>query len=402
MKISIALLIPLLVFVMGSCNEDEQPGYDQAINPLWEYNFNVGPTNGITPVVYKDRVIFSSSIGSSTGSSGNDKLIALGKSDGELLWEWSDHFESSYESFGASNLKPIYQDVMALTIGSRNFAVNLSTGKTVWKNRNANTTSSSDLTNLGSHLFRTDITSTGGRHDQRIMKSDFLKGEWQQVYSVDGTDRQGLEVPSFYFEPDGDTVLIFTNTVLKGDQVIPYLISYNKTKKKENYTAQLESNPNGFSAVDWFPIIKGEQVYIAVDKALVCYNVVTGERMWERQLNANLLAAGFILVNDRIYANSEGYGYVWCIDAQNGNVIWKKTSPGTSSQLQFYNNTIYFVGGTDLNVMDASTGSLLATIKAPSSYKDSNDFFSYCTIDPETGMLFITSYSTAYCYPPYR
>jgi len=37
--------------------EEDLPGYNQAINPIWEYNFNVGLTGGISPVVTSDKVL---------------------------------------------------------------------------------------------------------------------------------------------------------------------------------------------------------------------------------------------------------------------------------------------------------------------------------------------------------
>ena len=49
------LIVSLLAAV--SCMEEDLPGYDQAINPIWEYNFNVGLTGGISPVVTSDKVL---------------------------------------------------------------------------------------------------------------------------------------------------------------------------------------------------------------------------------------------------------------------------------------------------------------------------------------------------------
>jgi hypothetical protein len=68
--------------------------------------------------------------------------------------------------------------------------------------------------------------------------------------------------------------------------------------------------------------------------------------------------------------------------------------------LNYYEGKIYQVTGGRLKVVDAMSGTELASIKAPSSYTDDNDFFNaVCTVDPETGYVYVSSFSTAYCYP---
>ncbi len=392
----------LLLPIVGCRKHKEQPGYNQTINPLWEYYIG-GTRLPIKPIIHKKSVLLTGAKDNTAESVG--KLIALDKASSSLQWEWSDHFNAQYEEFDKYSLKPIYQDIMAVSIGGRNYAIDLKTGKTAWKNRNNTTTSASSLVNLGNRLFRSDIGNLmiEGHYNERIMEADFFTGNWSTVFEVTGGDsiRQGIEVPSFYFEPDGDTVMILTNTTSEpGVGIVPYLISYNKTKKITYYTVQLYENPTGFSAVDWFPVIVGERVYLAVDDILVCHNIITGERIWKRQLNSNLLFSGFTLAENRIYARSEGDGFVWCIDTETGNVIWKKPFLGTGSPIEYYNNILYFVASTKLNIMDATTGTMLATITAPSAFKNSNDFFSSCTVDPETGYIYVRSFSTVYCYPP--
>jgi len=189
------LLVSLLAAV--SCMEEDLPGYDQAINPIWEYNFNVGLTGGISPVVTSDKVLYSALI--TPESTSNDRLIALAKEDGDLIWEWQDHFEPVYEWLSRRSLKPIYEEKIAISLGSRNFCVDLSTGTTLWKNRGPKDyTSSSELVNLGSKLYRSFIDTNNGEQREGLLEADFLTGNWREIFSISGGDsiQQGVEVPA--------------------------------------------------------------------------------------------------------------------------------------------------------------------------------------------------------------
>lgn len=404
--------MPLMAFAIVStsgCSNDERPGFDQVINPVWEYDYKVGLSSGIEPVIANDKVIYASKVESSPDQSANDQLIALSKTDGALLWKWSDHFESNFQSFDAKSLKPVDQSLMAVTIGGRNFALGLESGETVWKNRNINTTSSSDVSKISNKIYRTDITDPGlenGNFIERLMQADIASGVWKEVFKSNGGDslRQGLQVPSHYFETEGDTILIFTNTIvdLKRNLIRPRLLSYNLSKDSLYYDVLLEE-PDQTNAVDWFPVIDQDKVFLAVDDLLVCRNVLTGEPVWTLQLNANLLFSGFILVGDEIFAKSEGSGILWSIDKNTGKVNWQKPSTGISSSLSYFNNTLYFVGDMKLQIVDASNGENLAEIFAPSSVTNPNDTFNdFCTIDPSTGRIYLASLSRAYCYPAFR
>lgn len=412
LRVGISLLLVLDILSFSSCKENE-PGYNQILNPLWEYDFQVGYTSSIQPEIWENLVMYSSSIEASEDLSSNDKLVALDKEEGNLVWEWSDHFEPIYQGFSVKSLKPIYSGAIAITIGGRNFCINLTNGVTIWKNRNATTTSSSSLTHIGNRLFRTDVgdLATDGRYVERIMEADFLTGNWSEVLELSGGDtlRQGVQVPSVFTSDNGDTILVFTNSTYNPQERVshPRLLSYNLTTRSFIYDVSL-GNPESGNVVDGYPVIDQSRgvVYLAVNDVMKCRNLYTGEPVWERQLNSSLLFSGFLVVGGRIFANSEGLDpTLWSINAETGKVIWSKPSAGTSSLLQYFNETIYFVGGSDgiLHIVDALGGETLALIKAPSQFKDQNDYFSNnCKIDPQTGRLYVNSQRTAYCYPSYR
>lgn len=399
-----SLLLICFFWNLISCKK-ELLGYDQVINPVWEYNYNVGLTRVIEPVISEGFVIYASASEKRNDLSANQKLIAMYKDNGKVEWEWEDHFESSYQNFGPNSLKPVYDGRIAVTIGGRNFCVDLENGKTLWKNRNSNSSSSSDLNMLDHLLYRIDISLD--EHVERIMEGSFLSGNWKPIYEVNGGDsiRQGLEIPAFYFEPDGDTMMVLTNTIRKNsvNKIIPRLISYNKTQDSTYYDIQLDDDPDVYSAVDWFPEIYGDRIYLSVDDHMVCCDLYTGEIIWRSYMQVNNLASNFLIIDGSIYIHVEGDGILWCFDAEDGSMIWRKQSKGNPSFLNYYEGKLIYVAGGKLWITDANDGATLATITAPSAYKNPDAFFSPdCTVDPETGNIFVTSWTTAYCYPPYE
>ncbi len=402
---SIFSLLFTSTFFFNGCKEAELLGYDQVINPVWEYNYNVGLTRVIQPIIDEELVIYASASEKKNDLSANQKLIALDKENGKVEWEWEDHFSSSFQNFKAHSLKPIFNGRVALTIGGRNFCIDLITGETIWKNINENSTSNSELKSIGNILYRTDISVDD--YHERIMEADFSTGKWKPVYEVNGGDsiRQGLQVPAFYFEPDGDTIMVFSNTLWDNttNKIIPRLISYNKTQDSTYYDIQLDDDPDVYSAVDWFPEIYGDRIYLSVDDHMVCCDLYTGEIIWRSYMQANNLASNFLIIDGSIYIHVEGDGILWCFDAEDGSMIWRKQSKGNPSFLNYYEGKLIYVAGGKLWITDANDGATLATITAPSAYKNPDAFFSPdCTVDPETGNIFVTSWTTAYCYPPYE
>ena len=407
--ILILLLLTYSVISLTGCSTEERPGFDQAINPIWEYHYGVGLSTGIRPILHENKVLYASKSVETEDLSANDQLIALNKTDGDLLWKWNDHFEDTQQIFDANSLKPVAEGIVAITTGSRNFGIDLGSGQTVWKNRNPASTSSSDLSLVGNDIFRTDIADPGAGSSlftEKLMRAPINSGQWHEVFKVEGGDtlRQGLQVPTHYVNEAGDIVLIFTNTQLStsNNLISPRLISYNLSRSEINYDVLLES-PSQNNAVDWFPLIDDDRIYLAVDDLLICLNLYSGEPIWQLQLNANLLFSGFILVDNQLFAKSEGDGYLWSVNKYTGEVNWKKPSTGISSSLSYYNDILYFVGDMKLQIVDATNGETLAEIYAPSSWENPNDNFNdFCTVDPATGKIYLASLSRAYCYPPYQ
>ena len=102
------------------------------------------------------EMLYSSLISAENKS--NDRLIALAKEDSGLIWEWQDQFRPTYQTLDRRSLKPVYEGKIAISLGGRNFCIDLSTGQTIWKNLGAKDyTSSSELVNLDNKLYQSFI-----------------------------------------------------------------------------------------------------------------------------------------------------------------------------------------------------------------------------------------------------
>ncbi|MCX8151169.1 MAG: PQQ-binding-like beta-propeller repeat protein [Candidatus Bathyarchaeota archaeon] len=89
------------------------------------------------------------------------------------------------------------------------------------------------------------------------------------------------------------------------------------------------------------PLVVNNQVYVgALDSNLYCFNGSTGDTVWKYQTKGPITSSPAV-VDDAVYITSQEptSGTLYKLNAQNGNLIWKKPLP--------YN--IGFMGGTDLH-----------------------------------------------------
>lgn len=89
------------------------------------------------------------------------------------------------------------------------------------------------------------------------------------------------------------------------------------------------------------PTVVNNKVYVgALDSNLYCFDAATGDTVWKYQTNGYITSSPAVS-DDAVYITSQEptSGVLYKLNAQNGNLIWKKTLP--------YN--IGFMGGTDLH-----------------------------------------------------
>ena len=157
------------------------------------------------------------------------------------------------------------------------------------------------------------------------------------------------------------------------------------------------------------PIIYEDKVYFSPDQSIICLNLYTGKRLWKKDFPNGFTFSGFIIADGTLLANSEDT-YLYALDPDTGQQLWKEKSSGTSSKMSHLNGVVYFVGGGDglLHAVDIATGKHLWRIHSPDLEVNSGAWFKpRVSVLPaeregEKGKVITSSYLSAFCYEAAR
>jgi outer membrane protein assembly factor BamB len=122
-----------------------------------------------------------------------------------------------------------------------------------------------------------------------------------------------------------------------------------------------------------------------------------------------ILFSGFIIEDDKIIANNEDT-HTYGISPENGSILWKTESSGTSGRISYLNGIAYFVGGSSgkLHAIDVSTGEHVWKIDASNLGEPSNSNFKTNAVyvfEAENGnpaKIIALSHLNAYSFEAYQ
>ena len=330
-------------------------------------------------------------------------ITAFDKNTGEQLWEWSNYF-SEFESFyGISPSTIIRHNIFVFSTGKGVYAINVSTGQTLWRTRDENLSGGKSITNYGDLIFHVELQPD--RSEYYLKVADIYTGNWQTIYTTKEKDDfiPSLRPPACYIDTNGDTILLFTNNrynfeLQKGN---PELICYNLTKKEEVYKIETTPLNPGYGIVRE-PLIYNDKAYLHVGPFMYCYDVVTGQLVWSKRLRDIVGSISFIIAGERLFVGIEGTSpLLYALNPDNGYHLWQIESSGTSSKMQYHNGIIYFNGGGNglLHAVNAQTGEYIWQYESPDLVHHSGACFDNAiTVDKETGRIYTANYLNALCF----
>ncbi|MBK9291890.1 MAG: PQQ-binding-like beta-propeller repeat protein [Bacteroidetes bacterium] len=306
-------------------------------------------------------------------TNGNERrrLTMLNSDNGEIIWHWDDHvFPQSTARF--IDISYYFQKDHLLTwqMGSRSYCVNLNNGSTHWKIRRENwwdvriqpyrdnyffstveSTNSSNYVVYKAHI--TDITD--GETNvflEANLSGDFINSNNSKggvLYSNLTSDPSLIVVT--YFEPLPNW---FAN-IFHG--------LYNTQTNDWVWDRKLLGPPRQSSGVHTPPIVYQNRIYAAYSNSIVCHDIATGVKLWQKEFQGDFAFSGFIIEEDKIIANCEDT-YTYCLNPQTGEQLWRTQSAGTSSPISYLNGVVYFAGGSTgrLHAIEVATGKMLWSI----------------------------------------
>ncbi|MEP6738181.1 MAG: PQQ-binding-like beta-propeller repeat protein, partial [Chryseolinea sp.] len=150
---------------------------------------------------------------------------------------------------------------------------------------------------------------------------------------------------------------------------------FNVTQNKYAYS-KIPLNLSHETRVIYDLIYDGTNLFCQSTNYIHCFDAMTGYERWRTRVGSKPVLSSMILADGRLYTANEDR-YVYCLDPNIGQIIWRKESTGTCSELSYLNGVIYFLGGGDglLHAVDASTGDQLWKVQSPDLKKNSGAFF---------------------------
>lgn len=206
----------------------------------------------------------------------------------------------------------------------------------------------------------------------------------------------------------GDEFVLNVNAIPSGlHQLVAELSEDSQTSQVRTtyFRSELSTGPRILrewpleSGVQAHPMVDGDVLYVgANDQKLRAIDLVSGELLWEQDLNREILSAP-VATSDSIIVGSMDQ-HVYCLDKQSGAVRWKYKTSGAVLGSPLLVEDVVYIGSGDshLYALDAASGDLKwsfaagKAIKATPAFANGRLFFGawdnhfYC-VDANSGEL---------------
>ena len=417
----------LLVFftLITNCNQsdtDTQTDEDGIITSLsyqWKKSLHldgvVSNSRFKAPIYYKNNIAIPT-----TNGSNNRLMTLINSNNGDFIWSWDERYQPETEDI---SIKFPYQHNNLLTYqrGNRSYCINLDNGTTQWKFRRE---SSFDvrISGLNGNYFTFgQSTSQFQQYSEKVaFKGNLETGELNEfiipnftINNIAPGNRIGdiTRIKPYMYNAVQHIVITWQEpqNVNSINDWQTYLGLFNYETNEWVYEKKEMNEPNINGVVLAPPVIYQDKIYANIGHQLVCHDIATGDQIWVRDFPQDFMFSGFIIEEDKIIANNEDT-FTYCLNPENGTIIWKTESSGTSSRMSYLNGIVYFVGGSSgkLHAIDISTGEHVWKINASNLGESSTSNFKTNAVyvfEAENGnpaKIIALSHLNAYSFEAYQ
>lgn len=416
---TISIIIISSFLLTASCSKEEalkvktdSAGIIISIPYQWKQGIHLSTpvsNSGLAAAIYyKGNIVIPVSDG------GTKRLLAMINSkNGEFIWKWDDRYvPTEYEDI---TYYFQYNNLLTYQNGTRSYCINLDNGTTHWKHRGDTVFDIRIFTDRDEYYFMIGkIVNHQGYIEYPIYRFDINTGNFSEFisanYSADyiAPDNMIGATCNINKVPGNDSLYSITYAEpLPNWNVNSFLGLYNQYSKKWVYDRKLMAKPTQNTSVFTPPQIYNGKVYANCGYDIVCHDIATGKQLWTRDFGADFMFSGFIIVENKLIGSCENQ-MLYCINPDNGTIIWQTKGSGTSSRLAYLNGIVYFIGGGDgkLHAVEVSTGKTVWLLDANSIdgtiFASYNPVFVFPAADGKPARVIALTLSNAYCFEAYR
>ena len=365
---SITTLAVFFLF-MASCHREDDThtqiddnGVTTSLPYQWKKSLH--NQNSVSNGYISNAIYYNGNILIPTTNGENNKFLTMiNPNNGENIWQWND----SYLPFSNQIIifeKHQHNNLLTYQTGDRSYCINLDNGTTEWKFRRESSFDVRLYPSYSGNFFNLVPLDSNGHIEQTATRvevntgnltTEVIRANYSGDY-INSSNYIGGITNIVKTENNSNLYAVTYAEPLPNWEINSYLGLYNSETKQWVYDRKLMAPPTTNSSA-YEPKIYNNKLYAWVGKNIVCHNLDTGEQIWRKPFPQDFLFSGFIIEDNKIIANNEDT-FTYCLNPENGTIIWKTESSGTSSRMSYLNGIVYFVGGSTgkLHAIDVSTG----------------------------------------------
>ena len=366
---------------------------DTTLQPLWSQARDGG--SGVYG--WFPQFIFGNNLITYTKKRGVAHIVALNKDTGQEVWAWSDLLIPQEEA--KTDAVHIFDNICVWKARNRAYAINLLTGETVWKHSIVTNTgfNTDGIAGLGNRflihgwdpVYFSGFTRTGNIVANHILKLPYRTLHAQTVLFLNTP-------PNFLTQSNiNDTLAVLPYGAPEGETATLFTI-YNLTQNREIYTKTIPGDTSG--AFSYPPLVHNSKIYLPSGAFVLCFDLKTGNELWRRRFGSIFDQSGLVIYNNKIYCNNND-GFSYCIDPENGKILWQTRTRGGCSLPFYLNGVVYFTSIADghLYGLDAENGKILMKIDDPRGGIGFGDM-----VAGADGKIYANTYTHLYCFKAAR
>ncbi|MEN8857156.1 MAG: PQQ-binding-like beta-propeller repeat protein [Flavobacteriaceae bacterium] len=422
------LITTLVVFFLfiTSCHKEEDTHIQRDENGViitlpYQWKKSLHLDGIVSNSTIRKAIYYKGNIAIPTTNGNNNRLMTLiNSNNGDYIWSWDDRYQPETEDIFITHYHQ-HNNLLTYQKGDRSYCINLDNGATQWKFRRDDSfhVNVSGLDNV--FFIKGESSSMYPNYQEDVVfKGNLETGELNEfiipnftINNIAPGNRIGDVTRIESYMHNGVQHLVVTwqepQNVNSINDWQTYLGLYNYETNEWVYEKKVMNQPNINGVVLAPPVIYQGKFYANIGHQLVCHDIATGNQVWIRDFPQDFMFSGFIIEDNKIIANNEDT-YTYCLNPENGNIIWKTESSGTSGRMSYLNGIVYFVGGSTgkLHAIDVSTGDHVWKISAGNLGESSTNNFKTNAVymfEAENGnpaKVIALSHLNAYCFEAYQ
>ncbi len=347
------------------------------------------------PLLYEDIILFGGFPVSGSGG----RIAGYNVTTNEIIWmaacdlntgqSSSTHFENIFVGLDGSEFK----------------AFDLNNGNIVWTSPYEG---SYKITHFENKIFSSHkMGGTPALYSYLVM-ADINTGIWDTVYTTDLSGGFGPNnyPPGVMVNAENDTILYFQNRQYNYDDSEGKIDLYAFDMTNDSILwIQYDIDPDGNSSVQP-PLVYNDKIYFRGNRILFCLDAQNGNMIWQKEMGADefedLLSGNTLIADGKVIVKTGGYS-LYALNPDSGSEIWVNTDAGpTPSDMIFYNGAVYYGSGGDgmIHVIDIETGEPIIEFESPMENSDvypNAGFYDAVAIDPVSNLLYAADGYFLYC-----